>query len=95
MKIKYLVAAVGFAFASTVCAEDADLNQQFMTLDANNDGFLSQSELSSSKELASRLQSLDTNKDGRIDKAEFAKLNSGTFVPNEEENEPIGAAPTK
>jgi Ca2+-binding EF-hand superfamily protein len=95
MKIRYLIGTILFAAACSVSAEDMASDKQFMTLDANNDGFLTQTELSSVKKLADRWTALDVNKDGRIEKAEFALLDKAeAFVPVEEEDEPIGAAPT-
>jgi hypothetical protein len=82
--------------AISVSAGDTDSDKQFKLLDANNDGFISKTELTSVKRLAARWDNLDANKDGKIEKAEFAALNKPEdFIPVEEEHEPIGAAPAE
>jgi hypothetical protein len=95
MKTRYLITATLLAAVFSVSAGEATNEQQFMSLDTDNDGFLTQTELSSVKITAERWTAIDINKDGRLEKAEFALLNRAeTFVPVEEDNEPMGAAPT-
>lgn len=80
----------------TASVSAGDTGKRFNMLDTNNDGFLTQKELSSSKAVAARWNELDANKDGKIEPAEFAALDQAeSFVPVEGENEPIGAAPTE
>lgn len=77
-------------------AGKAENDSVFMTLDKDNNGMITKDEVSSVKKLMDDWNKIDTNRNGTIEKAEFAALESASaYTPEEAENEPIGAAPTK
>ena len=95
MKLKMLVSVGLLAVTCTSYAGDANNEQVFKLLDKNNDGFITKSEVSSVKNLIKDWDTIDTDKNGSIAMTEFSAVKSAeAYTPVEEENEPIGAAPT-
>lgn len=91
-----LLSASALVVSLSAVAGKTDNDSVFMALDKDNNGMISKEEGSSVKKLMDDWSKIDTNKDGAIEKAEFAALESAaSYVPEEMENEPIGAAPTK
>lgn len=101
MKIKgfLIVAAVIFPLSSVAAGEKPTAQESFNTLDKNKDGYISQKEAQSYKELLDSWDTADADEDGQVQMSEFSAFESGkaaTFVPPAETDEPdIGAAPTK
>lgn len=95
MKLKPLLTVGLLAAVSMAFAGEADNTKVFKMLDKNNDGFITKSEVSSVKNLIKDWDTIDTDKNGSIALSEFSALKSAeAYTPMEEENEPIGAAPT-
>ena len=95
MKLAIIMTAGLLAVASASFAADTDNEKVFKMLDKNNDGFITKSEVSSVKKLIKDWDSIDTDKNGSIAMSEFSAVKSAdAYAPVEEENEPIGAAPT-
>jgi len=96
MKATILLTLSAAVFSFSVYAEEMDNEKVFKMLDKNNDGFITKSEVSSVKKLINDWDTIDTDGNGNIAMAEFAVVKSAeAYTPVEEENEPIGAAPTK
>jgi len=94
MKLKLLVTLGAVSLASSVYAGDTSKEEVFKLLDKNNDGFITQNEVSSVKNLIKDWDSIDTDKNGSIAMAEFSALESAeAYTPVETDEEPIGAAP--
>lgn len=96
MKLKLLVTLGVMSVASAVYAGDTSNAEIFKMLDKNNDGFITQNEVSSVKNLIQDWDSIDTDGSGSIAMTEFSTVESaGAYTPVETDEEPIGAAPTK
>ena len=96
MKTKFIFFAVALFFSLAVAAEESNADKIFKVLDKNNDGFITKIEASSAKKLIKDWDSIDKDKNGKIAMAEFSSIKSAEdYIPVEEENEPIGAAPTE
>lgn len=96
MKLKLLVALGVVSVASAAYAGEAENTKVFKMLDKNNDGFITQSEVSSVKNLIQDWDSIDTDGNGSIAMSEFSVVESAeAYTPVETDEEPIGAAPTK
>lgn len=96
MKTKLVLMAAVFLFSLTAIAEDSSVDRTFKLLDKNNDGFITKMEASSAKKLIKDWDSIDKDKNGKIAMTEFSSVKSAeAYTPVEEENEPIGAAPTE
>ena len=96
MKLKLLVTLGVMSVASAAYAGDTSNEEVFKLLDKNNDGFITQSEVSSVKNLIEDWDSIDTDKNGSIAMSEFSTIKSAeAYTPVESDEEPIGAAPTK
>ena len=67
-----------------------DTEKEFRALDRNGDGFLSRTELESSKVLAARFDAADKNRDGRLDLAEFQGLEADASSDRN-----VGSAPSE
>ena len=76
--------------AKSTPASMSDSEKEFRALDRNGDGFLSRSELESSKVLAARFDSADKNRDGKLDLAEFQGLEADASSDRS-----VGAAPSE
>jgi Ca2+-binding EF-hand superfamily protein len=101
MNIKYITLSGalsligGLLFSPTLFAEENGNDKLFQALDLNSDKMISAQELVTAKRLVSDFNKYDTNKNGSIEAAEFdAIMSAKAFIPVEEENEPIGAAPS-
>jgi len=51
-----------------------DPDAQFQSLDKDNKGYLTRTDVSSMPAIAQRFAQFDANKDGKLDRAEFAAL---------------------
>ena len=74
MKNRVLLTAITAGLLGTSMAHahgDRDPGKMFDALDANDNGQLSQEELSNMHEAMAKLQSADSNADGKIDRDEF------------------------
>jgi Ca2+-binding EF-hand superfamily protein len=65
-KTAMALVAAGF-FTAAVAGEDA-----FMSLDVNEDGYISAQEAAADESLHSRWEITDANQDGQVDAAEFS-----------------------
>ena len=96
MKYALLTGAAAAILSFSVVAGDAMNNDKlFKKLDKNGDGVISKEEGSANKGLMKQWTKLDKDTSGGLEMSEFAAFESAeAFTPKEEENEPIGAAPT-
>ena len=79
---KFLAASVaalgivtGGAYAQGTTRPDPDT--QFQSLDKDNKGYLTRTDVSSMPAIAQRFAQFDGNRDGKLDRAEFAALLAG------------------
>jgi Ca2+-binding EF-hand superfamily protein len=83
-------------FSTVLFADEDENNKLFKALDTNSDAMISQQELTAANRLVTDFNKYDINKNGAIEQAEFeAVMSAKAFIPVEEEDEPIGAAPTR
>ena len=96
MKIRHLVVAGAMAVSFAALAGEMGNEKVFKSLDKNSDGKITKEEAASSEKLVKDWDKIDKDKSGNIEVAEFAALESAqAYTPMEDENEPIGAAPTQ
>lgn len=89
-------AAALFSFSVLAAGEAMDNDKLFKKLDKNGDGVISKEEASANKELMKQWSKLDKDTSGGLEMSEFAAFEPAKgFTPQEQENEPIGAAPTE
>lgn len=93
--LKALVAAVVILPAGLLASETQN-QPSFQQLDMNNDGFVSVIEATGHTQLLMQWVDIDTDSDGKLEAAEFSafEIDPG-FVPPEDNEEFIGAAPHK
>lgn len=60
-----------------VSAAGEGQNARFSQLDANQDGYISETEAQSGQRLSDNFQQADSNSDGRIDRSEFSAFETG------------------
>lgn len=90
------IGASALLVSSFAIADKAENDSVFMTLDKDNNGMITKDEVSSVRKLMDDWSKIDTDNNGTIEKSEFAALESAAaYIPQESEDEPIGAAPTK
>jgi hypothetical protein len=79
MKTKFLAGAVCAFALSGVAYADTTVNV-YGDLDADSDGWVSESEARANTGLSTRFGDLDINGDGRLDEPEFSKFEAGADV---------------
>ena len=92
-----IAAAVLFPLSLYAAGDNPTTKESFKSLDANNDGYISQKEAKADPKLSKQWDSVDANSDGIIEESEFSAFEAGTaptYVPQESEPS-IGAEPTK
>lgn len=96
MKYALLTGAAAAVLSFSVIAGDMQSNDKlFKKIDKNGDGVISKEEASANKELMKQWGKLDKNTNGSLEMSEFSAFEpTEAFTPVEEENEPIGAAPS-
>lgn len=94
MIAKYILAGAAVAFSFGVYAGETESQQMFNKLDTNKDGTISMQEATGQKELLSDWAKVDKNQDGKLEYSEFSAFEPAQeFVPPEDSEESIGAAP--
>jgi hypothetical protein len=75
--MKKFVAIVGSAVlvAGTAFAGDMDNEKTFNELDQNQDGVLTQAEVSTDQALLARFDAADADRDGKLTSSEFDSIN--------------------
>jgi Ca2+-binding EF-hand superfamily protein len=96
MKIRQLAIIGVMAVSFAAVADDTSSKKVFDTLDKNGDGKITKEEAAGVDTLVEDWVTIDVNNDGSIEVSEFAAVESiEAYTPVEDDNEPIGAAPTK
>lgn len=96
MKIRHVILASALLVPFTVFAGGTNNEKAFNNLDKNHDGSISKEEAAGSDALIADWATIDTDGNGTIEMTEFSALESvDAYVPQESDEEPIGAAPTK
>ena len=96
MKIRQLAIIGAMAVSFAAVADDTSSKTVFDTLDKNGDGKITKEEAADVDTLVEDWVTIDVNNDGSIEVSEFAAVESiEAYTPVEDDNEPIGAAPTK
>ncbi|MGD8558639.1 MAG: EF-hand domain-containing protein [Gammaproteobacteria bacterium] len=98
MRYALVTGAVAALLSFSVSAGEGDMahNKMFKQLDKDGNGIISKEEAGANKELTEAWKELDKDTSGGLEMSEFAAFESAeAFTPMEEENEPIGAAPTE
>lgn len=96
MKLRYPFVAAAIVLPMTLYAAETTTSESlFKSLDKDNNGMITQTEAKRHKRISSEWGQIDKNKDGNISLSELTSYHPAeAFEPVEEENEPIGAAPT-
>jgi len=97
MNIKSFLVVTAVIFPLGVFAGDKSTTETtFKSLDTDKDGYISKQEAEANKNLVTNFKKIDADTDGKLEMSEISAFEAAEgFTPMEEENEPIGAAPTK
>ena len=85
--------ATAFILMTAGAAQAEPPSNQFQSLDADANGYVSQQEAASNANLSKRWGKLDANKDNQLDSAEFSAFEVGTEGGMMDQTTPAPAAP--